>query len=241
MHFDGSSTETSAGAGVVIESPEGQVFRFACQLDFACTNNQAEYEALIIGMEMLQEMGARRVLIIGDSQLVINQLVKEFKCTSWSLLPYYALADQLAEAFDRVSFCHVWHKDNFDANELAQLASNMSLTKSEENQTIKISKRTMLALHERGVPMEIFVVTVDPSDWRYPIIRFHDNPEGSHDHKTKYLAQNFVLYKDQLYRQTADDLLLLCLGGQDVMNVMHEVHEGNCGAHQAGIKMSWLI
>lgn len=241
MHFDGSSTNTSAGARVVIESPEGELFQFAYQLDFLYTNNQAEYEALIIGMEVLQEMGARRVLILGDSQLVINHLIKEFKCTSWSLLPYYALADQLAEAFDWVFFTYVPRKENSNANEMAQLTSGMNLTKSEGSRTIKVLKRTMPALHERGVPMEILVISVDQSDWRYPIIRFHDNSEGSHNRKIKSLARNFVLYKDQLYRKSADDLLLLCMGGSDAMKVMREVHQGICGAHQAGVKMRWLI
>ena len=55
MFFDGSSTESVSGAGVVIESPQGQRWQFAFQLDFRCTNNQAEYEALIIGLEILQE------------------------------------------------------------------------------------------------------------------------------------------------------------------------------------------
>ncbi|CAL9021213.1 unnamed protein product [Prunus brigantina] len=56
-------------AGVVIESPQGQRWQFAFQLDFRCTNNQAEYEALIIGLEILQGMKATRVLVYGDSQL----------------------------------------------------------------------------------------------------------------------------------------------------------------------------
>lgn len=241
MHFDGSSTETSAGAGVTIESPEGELFQFAFQFEFRCTNNQAEYEALIIGMEILQEMGARRVLIRGDSQLVINQLLKEFKCTSWSLLPYYALADQLAEIFDRVSFIHIPRKENSDANEMAQLASGITLKRTESSRTVRILRRSMPALQDRGVPLEIFIVSVEPCDWRYPIIRFHDNPEGKHDRKIKFLAANFVLYKDQLYRKSADGLLLLCVGGPEALKIMREVHGGICGAHQAGIKMRWLI
>ncbi|XP_024190639.1 uncharacterized protein LOC112194654 [Rosa chinensis] len=100
MYFDGSSTEFSVGVGIVVETPEGQKFQFAFQLDFTCTNNQAEYEALIVGLEILQEMGAWRVLVFGNSQLVINQMNKEFKCTSWGLLSYHALADQLANTFD---------------------------------------------------------------------------------------------------------------------------------------------
>lgn len=64
MYFDNSSTEAVSGAGVVVKSPQGQRW----------TNNQAEYEALIIGLGILKEMKAIRVLVYGDSQLVINQL-----------------------------------------------------------------------------------------------------------------------------------------------------------------------
>ncbi|CAL2270628.1 unnamed protein product [Prunus armeniaca] len=78
MYFDGSSTETRSGAGVVIESPQGQRWQFAFQLDFKCTNNQAKYEALIIGFEILKEIKATRILVYGDSQLVINQLTGEY-------------------------------------------------------------------------------------------------------------------------------------------------------------------
>ncbi|CAL2277577.1 unnamed protein product [Prunus armeniaca] len=75
MYFDGSSTETRYGARVVIESPQGQRWQFAFQLDFNCTNNQAEYESLIIGLEILKEMKATRVLVYGDSQL--NELYRK--------------------------------------------------------------------------------------------------------------------------------------------------------------------
>ena len=72
LKFDGSSTEKLVGAGVVITSPFSTKTALSFTLDFECTNNQAEYEALIIGLEILQDLGAKEVLIIGDSQLVIK-------------------------------------------------------------------------------------------------------------------------------------------------------------------------
>lgn len=77
FHFDGSSTESSAGAGVVRISPLGTKTVLSLNLDFTCTNNQAEYEALVIGLEILQELGAKEVVITGDSQLVLKQLSGE--------------------------------------------------------------------------------------------------------------------------------------------------------------------
>ena len=70
LKFDGSSTDKSVGDGVVITSPFGIETTLSFILDFECTNNQAEYEALIIGLEILQDLRSKEVLILGDSQLV---------------------------------------------------------------------------------------------------------------------------------------------------------------------------
>ena len=59
--------EKSARVGIVIISPKGIKTTISFNLDFKCTNNQAEYEALVIGLEILLELGAQEVHIIGDS------------------------------------------------------------------------------------------------------------------------------------------------------------------------------
>ena len=74
LKFDGSSTENSARAGIVIISTKGITTTLSFNLAFKCTNNQAEYKALVIGLEILLELGAQKVHIIGDSQLVFWQL-----------------------------------------------------------------------------------------------------------------------------------------------------------------------
>lgn len=77
LAFDGSSTETTAGAGVIRTSPRGLNSGFAFQFDLECSNNPAEYEALIIGLDILLEMGARTIEVTGDSQLVFPQVAGE--------------------------------------------------------------------------------------------------------------------------------------------------------------------
>ena len=74
LKFDGSSTENSVGAGIVIISLKGIKTTLSFNLAFKCTNNQAEYEALAIGLKILLELGAQEVHIIRDSQLVLWQL-----------------------------------------------------------------------------------------------------------------------------------------------------------------------
>ena len=89
LKFDGSTTEKSVGVGIVIISPKGIKTTISFNLAFKCTNNQAEYEALVIDLEILMELGAQEVHIIGDFQLVLRQLTWEYKCNSLLLAPYY--------------------------------------------------------------------------------------------------------------------------------------------------------
>ncbi|XP_075494675.1 uncharacterized protein LOC142532245 [Primulina tabacum] len=119
LQFDGSSTETAAGAGIVITSPRGVKTALSFNLGFPCTNNQAEYEALVIGLEILKDLGTKELLISGDTQLVLKHLSGEFKCTSLSLAPYYTAASQLLDDFEEVSLIHVPRQENWEANELA--------------------------------------------------------------------------------------------------------------------------
>ena len=71
MYFDGLVSRIGARASVYIISPFGSSESLSYKLNFECTNNVAEYEALLLGMHSLKDRG-ERVQIIGDSELVIN-------------------------------------------------------------------------------------------------------------------------------------------------------------------------
>ena len=115
-------------------------------LDFECTNNQAEYEALVIGLEILQELKAENVLIMGDSQLVLKQLSGEFKCTSVSLAPYFTVAVQLLGEFKEISFQHVPREANWEADELAQIALGLNLSEELTHRLIWLRRDNTLPL-----------------------------------------------------------------------------------------------
>ncbi|KAL0298937.1 UNVERIFIED_CONTAM: Retrovirus-related Pol polyprotein from transposon opus [Sesamum radiatum] len=74
VYVDGSSTPTGSGAGVALESPQGDKFEYAIKLDFPSSNNEAEYEAFLVGCELALAAGAKRIVIYSDSQLVVNQV-----------------------------------------------------------------------------------------------------------------------------------------------------------------------
>jgi len=73
LFFDGSTCDLGAGISIVLISPRGKKYEFSLPIVAASTNNQAEYQALIKGLELLKEVHADVVEIFGDSILVINQ------------------------------------------------------------------------------------------------------------------------------------------------------------------------
>ena len=80
LFFDGSSCKQDGGIGIVIISPQGASFEFAFPIKPVTTNNQAEYEAILKGLQLLHEMKAKSIEVFGDSQLVINQLIGLYEC-----------------------------------------------------------------------------------------------------------------------------------------------------------------
>ncbi|XP_074270805.1 uncharacterized protein LOC141594703 [Silene latifolia] len=72
MYFDGAARQDGAGAGVVFVTPQNHLMPYAFTLTQLCTNNMAEYQALILGLQMAIEIGVRDMDIYGDSELVVN-------------------------------------------------------------------------------------------------------------------------------------------------------------------------
>ncbi|XP_070668698.1 uncharacterized protein [Malus domestica] len=95
MFFDGSTREDVAGAEVVFMSPQRQILPYSLQLSELCSNNVAEYQALIISLQIAINMGITTLEVFGDSKLIINQLLTEYEVRKDDIFPYFRLATQL--------------------------------------------------------------------------------------------------------------------------------------------------
>ena len=89
MYFDGLLMKKGASAGLVFLSPLRVHMRYMVCLHFPFSNNVAEYEALINGLRIAIELGIRRLDIQGDSQLVINKIMKKLSCHNAKMATYY--------------------------------------------------------------------------------------------------------------------------------------------------------
>jgi len=123
LFFDGSTCDEGAGIGVVLISPRGKRYEFSLPIIATSTNNQAEYQAQVKGLELLREVCADDVEIFGDSMLVINQLAVVSECQSEILIAYYERCLQLLKEFKDFCLEHIPRLHNEEANWLAQHAS----------------------------------------------------------------------------------------------------------------------
>ncbi|KAI5338089.1 hypothetical protein L3X38_017360 [Prunus dulcis] len=241
LYFDGSKTDKASGAGIVLEEPLGIRHCYSFQLDFQCTNNRAEYEALIIGLEMLVELGIQSVEILGDSMLVLKQIAGEYKCLSPSLAVYLVAARNLLTEFREATWEHIPREENFAANELAQVASGIQMPEDCVQRIIKIGRKSLPSVLTRGMEIEVNSALITNDDWREPIMTYLQYPTLPSEKRVRIMATNYLMWNEDLVRKSKDEVLLRCLGKTEYMKVMGETHEGICGAHQGGRKMCWLI
>jgi ribonuclease HI len=127
MYFDGSLMKMGAGAGLLFVSPLGVHMRYVIQLHFPVSNNIAEYEALITGLRIAIELGVRHLDVQGDSQLVIDQVMRSSSCRDPKMEAYYQEVWRLEDKFHGLELNHVARRYNEATDELAKIASSRAM------------------------------------------------------------------------------------------------------------------
>ena len=110
MYFDGSVMKTGDGAGLLFISPLGEHMWYVIRLHFPASNNMAEYEALLSGLRIAIELGVKCLDVCGDSQLVIDQVMKESSCHDLKMEAYCNAVRRLEDKFDGLELNHVPRK-----------------------------------------------------------------------------------------------------------------------------------
>ena len=123
MFFDGSKILNGAGAGVVLVFPRKDEMRYVLQIHFPATNNEAEYEALLYGLRMVISLGIRRLMVFGDFDLVVNQVMKEWDIQSTAMTTYCVAVRKLEKKIDGLELHHIPRSQNQAADDLAKLGS----------------------------------------------------------------------------------------------------------------------
>ena len=124
VYVDGAANQRGSGVGLVLISPEQTVIEKSLRLGFPATNNEAEYEALLQGITMVQKIGGKVVEMISDSRLVVGQAKGELEARDARMQEYLSWVKCLQLAFNLFSLSHVSRSGNTHADSLATLATS---------------------------------------------------------------------------------------------------------------------
>ncbi|KAF7139120.1 hypothetical protein RHSIM_Rhsim07G0192700 [Rhododendron simsii] len=102
MTVDGASNVNGAGAGIVLVSPEGTVHESVVSIGYRATNNEAEYEALIAGLQLALQLDADSVHVFCDSKLIVGHLNDDYKARDERLASVYRASGSRTIVFDEV-------------------------------------------------------------------------------------------------------------------------------------------
>jgi ribonuclease HI len=124
IHFDGSLKLQGVGAGILFIAPRGEQLKYALQLLFPASNNAAEYEALVHRLSITVSLGIKKLMVYGDSLMVISQINKDWDCSTDSMGKYCAAVRKLEDKFKGLEFHHVERDRNAAVDVLSKLGSS---------------------------------------------------------------------------------------------------------------------
>nr|XP_023871516.1 uncharacterized protein LOC111984127 [Quercus suber] len=209
VHIDNSSNRQARGADVVIQTPEGDKIECMIQLDFPTTNNKAEYEALVAGLDLAKAAGAKNMVVHCDSKVITSQINGFYECKSERMKKYREEVKNRIGSL-AVRFVQIPREENKCADYLAKAAS-----------------KELMLVPEQEVNSE--------SNWTTPLIadlKSGTLPDGKNTaRKLKVQASRFRRIRDILYKRGFSLPYLRYLNHKEVDYVMREVHEGILGNH----------
>ncbi|XP_031387195.1 uncharacterized protein LOC116200485 [Punica granatum] len=237
MYFDGAVNSVGSGVGAVLISPNGRHYPVAAKVDFLCTNNVAEYEACILGLQKAIDFKVKQLEVFGDSMLTIFQTLGQWKTNDAKLVRYHEYLEELAKSFERISFTYTPCAKNQFADALATLASMASITKGNIIKPLEIEVT-------KGSAYCDAIEATDAKPWYEDIKNFLQTGQfppfaDRRDRKTlKRLAVHYFLSGETFYRRSFNATLLRCIDVHESRRLMEEVHGGNCGPHMNGLMLA---
>ncbi|PKI72110.1 hypothetical protein CRG98_007497 [Punica granatum] len=224
MYFDGAVNFTGSSIGAVLISPEGRHFLVAAKIHFPCTNNVAEYEACIFGLQAAIDLKVKELEVFGDSMLTIFQTLKQWKIKDPKLALYHEYLMELTENFENISFTYTPRMKNH-------------ITKENLIEPLEFEIAKGLAHYD-------MIEAVDGKPWYADIKHLLQTGQflaftDRHDRRTlRRITTHFFLSGETLYRHSFDTTLLRRVDENKAQRIMEEVHEGNCGPHMNGLMLA---
>jgi ribonuclease HI len=243
IHCDDAWCHAGAGIAAVITSPTGVKHRYATRLSFAlesdrCTNNIAEYEAVILGLRKLRALGVTTCIFRTDSKVVAGQVEKDYAAKDPALMKYLAAVRSLERQFKGFTLQQVDRGKNEEADTLAKAAARGEALPSDVfyhvigTPAIHSPEGLQITNDTEGHRIVNLIMT---KDWWAPITLFlqgYYHPSDINKAKRlKHRSRDFALIEGQLYKKGVSQPMLKCVTKTEGVQILREVHNGTCGSH----------
>ncbi|GKB71573.1 reverse transcriptase domain-containing protein, partial [Tanacetum coccineum] len=223
----GASSLKGVGASLVLIF--GMEYTYAIRLTFPSTNNEAEYEALLVGLRLAWKMKVHTLDVKVDSKLVACQMNEYFVTSNEGMEKYLAKAKKQASLFKKFSIKNIPRNQNQKADVLSKLAS-VTFNHLTKEILIEVLNAKYVDVQEVSTIME-----EEEDNWMTPIIKYLEEGTSLTDENEartlrmkigQYVMEDGVLFKNS-YRSP----MLRCVGLLQANYIVREVHEEACGMH----------
>ncbi|XP_074352712.1 uncharacterized protein LOC141691859 [Apium graveolens] len=201
------------------------------------TNNEAEYEALLAGMELARSLEAKHLRAFSNSMLVVNHFYGEYEERDPRTKAYITKVKDASLSFETFELIQIERENNGRADALSRLASAETESLVDfiyitEAKMPSIEKKEYLEIHQGN-------------DWMTPLRNFLEKVilplDRREAQKIKYRASSYTIINGRMYRRSVSQPLLRCLNTEEQRQALEAVHEGICGEHLAGRSLAFKI
>ncbi|GJS53453.1 reverse transcriptase domain-containing protein [Tanacetum coccineum] len=229
LFTDGSSCIDGSGAGLILTNPEGTEFTYAMRFRFEATNNEAEYEALIAGLRIAEQMGVKNLQANVDSRLVANQVNGSYIAKESGMVQYLDKVKTLAKSFKEFSIKQIPRSENKKADALSKIASTSF---AHLNKQVLVEELKEKSINEKEI---LDVVEEEGNTWMTPICEYLAKEILPEDKKkaraVRRKAARYAMINGTLYKKSFLGPWLRCVGPLQANYVLREIHEGSCSMH----------
>ncbi|GJR11235.1 reverse transcriptase domain-containing protein [Tanacetum coccineum] len=223
-----TSSSDGSGAGLMLKDPKGKKYTYALRFEFKTTNNEAEYEALLAGLRIAQEMEIVNLAIFVDSQLLVNQIKGTYTAKQPAIKEYLQRTKETLRGFRSYTIKHIRRNQNKKADALSKLAS---MTFEHLTKEVLVEVLARRSIEEKEV---LQVETKDEESWMTPIHEYLLSgllPEDlKESRKSRIKAPQYKLIRGSLYKKSFYTSWLRCIAPPKTDDVIKEIHEGSCGS-----------
>ena len=241
LYVDGATNQKESRVGLVVMSPDKITIEKSLRLGFSATNNEANYEALLVGMAMIQKMGGKPVEVFLNSRLVVGQVKGELEARDLRMQEYLSQARRLQSSFKFFTLQQIPRSGNTHVDSLATLATSSGQGLRRVILVEDLHKPT----EEKKKKVQVHKIKVGPSSMD-PLVLFlkeGTSPDGKGKaDKVRRKAPRFWLSEEKkLYKRSFSRPYLLCVHPKVVEPLLEELHEGICGSHTGGRSLSHKV